>query len=243
MTDTATTTDRSADRAADTAARTVPVWDPLVRLGHWGLVATFAIAWFTAEDGETLHVLAGYGLAAIVLIRLAWGFLGPRHARFADFVRSPAQVLAYLRGLATGNAPRSLGHNPAGGAMVVALLLALSGTAFSGLALLAVEEGEGPLAGWIAAPAAPAELSGAPTAAFGDRDDDGYGRGARGEEHEGRGEAHEGTEEAWEEIHEVFANLSLFLIVVHVLGVIASGRAHGENLVLGMITGRKRAEP
>lgn len=227
--------------AEGTATRTVSVWDPLVRLGHWGLVATFAIAWFTAEENEQVHVLAGYGLAAIVLVRLVWGVVGPRRARFADFVRPPAQVLAYLRGLATGAAPRHLGHNPAGGAMVVVLLLALSGTAFSGMALLAVEEGEGPLAGWFAAPAngtIPA-VAEAGTAYRAFDHDEHEAHETQGE----RGEGHEGAEEFWEELHELFANLTLLLIVVHVLGVVASGRAHRENLVLGMITGRKRAEP
>lgn len=188
---------------------TVRVWDPLVRFGHWALVASFAVAWLTGDDWEDVHVLAGYAVAVIVLVRVVWGFVGPRTARFASFVRGPRAVLAYLKGLLHGNARRFLGHNPAGAAMVLALLLSLSGTVGTGMALLAVEEGEGPLAGLLA----PA----------GDGD-------------------HEAGEELLEEAHELFANGTLALALVHVLGVLASGFVHRENLVRAMVTGRKRAE-
>jgi cytochrome b len=188
---------------------TVRVWDPLIRFGHWGLATAFAVAWLTGEEWEDVHVLAGYAVAAIVVIRIGWGLVGPRTARFASFVRGPGAVLAYLRGLLRGNARRYLGHNPAGAAMVLALLLSLSGTVGTGMALLAVEEGEGPLAGIVAT---------------------------------ADGGAHEAGEELLEEAHELLANGTLALVLVHVLGVLVSGFAHRENLVRAMITGRKRAE-
>lgn len=109
----------------------VPVWDPLVRLFHWSLVAAFATAWLS-EPGESLHNAAGYAALGLVAFRLLWGVVGTRHARFRAFVPSPGELLAYLRRLARGNAPRYLGHNPAGGAMIVALLAMVALSAGSG---------------------------------------------------------------------------------------------------------------
>jgi len=113
-------------------ARPLRVWDPLVRLFHWSLVASFAIAWFTAGTMEDLHFFAGYAAAALIAFRLLWGFVGTPYARFSQFVRSPATVLAYLKAILTGSEARYIGHNPAGGVMVVALILAMSATAVTG---------------------------------------------------------------------------------------------------------------
>lgn len=205
----------------------VRVWDPVVRFGHWALVLAFAVAWLSAEDFMTVHLWSGYAVGAIVLVRLLWGVIGSRHARFANFVRGPAAVLEYLRGLVTGSGRRWLGHNPAGGAMVVALLLSLSGTVGSGLVLLAVEDQQGPLAGLVGAQPGAQALP--PGAGDDDRGDD------------DRGDDEHGEESIWEEIHEVFSNLTLALVLVHVLGVLASSLVHRENLVRAMLTGHKRA--
>jgi cytochrome b len=124
----------------------IRVWDPLIRLLHWGLVGAFAVSWLTQEQAYELHLLAGYGVLGLTVLRIVWGFVGTRHARFSDFVRTPYQVLAYLRQLARGRAPRSLGHNPAGGMMIVLLLLAMLTIALSGVALDAAENRAGPLA-------------------------------------------------------------------------------------------------
>ena len=109
------------------------VWDPVVRLFHWSLVISFVVAWFTQEgDLGWVHEWAGYAAGALVGIRLLWGVVGTRHARFSQFVRRPATVLAYLRDIVTGREARYIGHNPAGGAMVIALLAAMAATAISG---------------------------------------------------------------------------------------------------------------
>jgi cytochrome b len=111
----------------------VPVWDLLVRLLHWSLVASFAIAWVTAEEVEWLHEALGYCVGGIVGLRVLWGFIGPRHARFSDFLRPPRQAMCYLRSLLRGHARRHIGHNPAGGLMIVTLLAALSVTVVTGI--------------------------------------------------------------------------------------------------------------
>lgn len=112
-------------------AGTVKVWDPLTRLFHWSLAASIAIAWFS-EEGELTHRWAGYVALGLVAFRLIWGFVGPRHARFADFLRSPLAALTYLIDEVRGRGRRYLGHNPAGGVMVAALLVLVAVTGVTG---------------------------------------------------------------------------------------------------------------
>ena len=121
---------RSAWFAA--AEPTVPVWDRFVRLFHWSMAALVLLAFLTTDDGRWLHELAGYGVLVLIAARLAWGFIGSRHARFASFVAGPRAVLRYLLLLRNGRVPHYLGHNPAGGAMIVALLLLLAIVSGSG---------------------------------------------------------------------------------------------------------------
>jgi len=201
--------------APDTAE--VIVWDPLVRLFHWTLVAAFCVAYFTQGepfealqdrmDGEWLqivHVWAGYAIAGLLLFRLLWGFAGPRHARFGDFVRGPGVVFAYVKEVLLLRAPRYLGHNPAGGAMIVVLLASLTVTVAAGLALYGADKGAGTAPGWLAG-------------------------------------ASDSTIDTLEEMHEFFANFTLLLVAGHLVGVIWESLLHRENLARAMITGRKRA--
>ena len=76
--------------AAETerGGETVKVWDPLVRLFHWSLVASFTVAWITGDEWKSLHIWAGYAAAALIAFRLVWGLAGPRYARFSQFLRS-----------------------------------------------------------------------------------------------------------------------------------------------------------
>lgn len=118
---------------ADAGAIQVRVWDPFVRIFHWSLVGLFVLAFATGDEIKRVHVAAGYVVAALVGLRILWGFVGSRHARFNAFVRGPAAVFAYGQAALSGRAPRFLGHNPAGGAMVVALLLLLAGISATGI--------------------------------------------------------------------------------------------------------------
>lgn len=115
-----------------TPPATVKVWDPFVRVFHWSLVTLFAVAFFTGDEVEWLHIGAGYGIVALVALRIVWGLVGPRHARFGDFVRPPREVLAYLRDVVLMRARRYIGHNPTGGMMIVALLTTLIATSVTG---------------------------------------------------------------------------------------------------------------
>jgi cytochrome b len=123
------------------------VWDPFVRLFHWTLVVAFTVAYLTEDDLLTVHVWAGYLVGGLIVARVIWGFVGPAHARFADFLCSPADTLRYVRDLVLFRAQRHLGHSPGGGAMVILLLLFLAATVVTGLVVYGGEQQAGPLAG------------------------------------------------------------------------------------------------
>lgn len=119
--------ERPAESAAGAAvpAATVPVWDTAVRVFHWSLVAAVVTSWITGGSGDRLHETVGYAVAGLVAFRMAWGFFGTRHARFRDFVRGPASVMAYGSSIARLRPTHHTGHNPAGAAMIVTLLAVL----------------------------------------------------------------------------------------------------------------------
>jgi cytochrome b len=110
-------------REESSATRTIMIWDPIVRAGHWLLALTVLFAWLTRHSPGPWHEWIGYASLAIVAVRLVWGWRASGHARFADFVRGPRKTLAYVRELLGGREPRTLGHNPLGGWMVIALLV------------------------------------------------------------------------------------------------------------------------
>lgn len=105
-----------------TPAASRRVWDPLVRVFHWSLVACVLLNLFVVDDGEALHQWLGYAAAALVGVRVVWGFIGPRHARFADFFPTPRRVAHHLRALWRGTPEHHWGHNPLGGLMVLGLM-------------------------------------------------------------------------------------------------------------------------
>jgi cytochrome b len=183
---------------------TTKVWDPFVRIFHWGLVLAFAVAYLTEEDILSIHTLAGYVVLGLLSLRLVWGFIGPRYARFSDFTYSFSSIRKFLKDTLNFRAKRYLGHNPAGGAMILLLIASLILTSFTGLAIYAVAEQAGPLAGILT-------------------------------------NTSEFMEEALEETHEFFANFTLFLVFIHIAGVIIESLLHRENLAKSMVTGYKLA--
>ena len=166
------------------------VWDPVVRIFHWSLVLSFSVAWLTSHSSAHLiHYWAGYLAAALIVVRLLWGKVGTHYARFSQFVRDPATVVLYLHAILKGREARHIGHNPAGGAMILVLMAAVAATAFTG---------------WLMTT-----------------------------------DAYFGVE--WVgELHETAAHGLLLLVFIHVGGVILASLRHRENLVVAMITGRKR---
>ncbi|MBK6726461.1 MAG: cytochrome b/b6 domain-containing protein [Xanthomonadales bacterium] len=125
----------SESRNSKPRPASILVWDLPVRVFHWAMVICFAGAWLTAESERQrlLHVAFGYTLAGLVAFRVLWGFVGTRHARFAAFVRGPRALAGYLRGLWSGTPPHCVGHNPAGGWAILALLALAVAVAASGI--------------------------------------------------------------------------------------------------------------
>ena len=112
----------------------IKVWDLPTRLFHWLLAATFAGAWLTADSERWIdvHVTLGYAFAGLIAFRLLWGFIGTRYARFSSFVAGPRPVLRYLGSILKAKPERHVGHNPAGGWAVLALLGLGAVTALTG---------------------------------------------------------------------------------------------------------------
>lgn len=136
---------------AEKNQRKIRVWDLPIRLFHWALVILMVVSYFTAgASGEwmKLHFWSGYAILTLVLFRIAWGFVGSTTARFTDFVKGPSAAIAHLRDLLGRGRPREAGHNPVGGAMVVALLLAVLLQVFAGFFSADTDTGmvNGPLA-------------------------------------------------------------------------------------------------
>lgn len=113
-------TPNTSSAAASTPA--VKVWDPFVRIFHWSLVTCIVLNQFVLEAGETAHEWTGYTASALVLLRLVWGFVGSRHARFADFFPTPQRLGRHLQALRRGEQPHYDGHNPLGALMMLALM-------------------------------------------------------------------------------------------------------------------------
>lgn len=196
------------------------VWDWGVRLFHWSLVVLFVTAYLTGEvDDSLIHIWAGYAIAGLLAFRIVWGFVGTKHARFSSFIYGPVAALGYLSSLLRRDPIHYEGHNPIGGWMVMVLLVLLVGVTWTGLEVYGAE-GHGPLAAQQTALIADAVA-----------DDD---------EATAEGRPESAAEEYWEELHEGFANVTLFFIIIHIAGVVVTSVVHGENLVRAMITGYKK---
>ncbi|MUI56104.1 cytochrome b/b6 domain-containing protein [Aliivibrio fischeri] len=123
------------------------IWDGFIRIYHWSQVVVLGSLWYTAEEGlMELHFTLAYLLMALLLTRILWGFIGSDTARFSHFLGSPQSVINYLKTSHTNGLHHSKGHNPAGGYMVLALLLLLLVQLVTGLFSNDDILSEGPLA-------------------------------------------------------------------------------------------------
>ena len=203
----------------------VKVWDLGVRIFHWSLVVFFVITYASGEGNETLHAYAGYVVIALILYRFVWGFVGSKYARFSDFLCGPIVTINYLKSFLSGKPEHYLGHNPVGGWMAVILMLSVLGACWSGLELYAAE-GKGPLA-------YKGDLIIKSALANGDE------REHEEKKEKKKGKADKKAEDFWENIHEALANFALFLVILHISGIIIASKVHQEKLIKAMITGYK----
>lgn len=119
-------------------ARRIRVWDLPLRLFHWSLVAAIAVALLSAEEDSALnqwHVMAGWIAAVLIVFRIAWGFFGGEHSRFANFVR-PTELGQHIRDLMRGQPEPTVGHNALGALSVLALLSLVALTVWTGVGLM-----------------------------------------------------------------------------------------------------------
>jgi cytochrome b len=195
----------------------LPSWDPLLRLAHWGIAVVVIANYAFTKEGGSVHIALGWAGMALLLLRLIWGFVGPREARFASFPPNPMAALRHLGGLLRGKAPPYPSHNPAGALMAYALWACLGVITLTGLGMSGVS------------PFAQADLEAA--VAEGDWSVLVEGDG------EAEGESPNG--DVLEEVHEVAANLILILALLHVAGVAVESRAMRRNLLAPMLITRR----
>ena len=196
------------------------LWDPVVRLTHWGIAVAVLVNAVVTEGGSLLHVSLGWVAMALLLLRLVWAVLGPKEARFSAFPPNPVAALRHLRLLVTGKAGHYPSHNPAGAMMVYAFWITLTAVIVSGLILTG---GDTPMQ--IAADKAAvasgdwAVLIDQSEAMTTDTDET-------------------AVRHTIEEVHEVAANLLLLLAALHVAGVFVESRAMRRNLLAPMLLGQ-----
>lgn len=193
-------------------------WDPLVKITHWGIAAVVLWNALIVGEGSAAHIYAGYVLAGLLALRLLWGVIGTRTARFSAFPPSPARALAHIGAIRRGEHERHVSHNPLGALMAYAIWATVSVIVASGIAM---------------AGAPPAIQPGTTAAQL-----------MFSEEGEHEGEEHEGEEggeagEVFEEVHEVAVNLLYVLILLHIGGVAFETARSGRRTVLAMLPGGK----
>ena len=110
----------------------VTVWDPVVRIFHWTVVAGCLANLFIVEDGGRAHEVIGYAVAVVLVVRIVWGFVGTRNARFKDFVLNLSRLKEYLILMVRGREPRQIGHNPAAAVMMLVLMALLAAVSITG---------------------------------------------------------------------------------------------------------------
>ena len=200
-------------------------WDPVIKLTHWSIVIAIIVNALITEEGSTGHVWVGYALAAMLALRLLWGVIGPREARFTSFPPSPRRALLHLGDIAKGRASTHTSHNPLGALMVYAIWTTLGVIIASGIAMAGI-----PDAPDTRVPASPSSLATAlheTDEASGEDADD-------SKRNEGEGEREDGP---LGEVHEAAVNLLYVLILLHIAGVLFETRRSGRHIAMAMLPG------
>ncbi len=194
-------------------------WDPLVRLSHWAVAMMVLANYLLNHGGGAVHVWIGWGLMAVLALRFAWGFVGPKEARFTSFLPNPVAALRHMGALAARLLGRGKNlrdypsHNPAGAMMVYALWASLTVVAITGLVMTG---GASPVR---VAQQQAAVAAGDWSVLLAEGDDMGSDKGGH-----------------WAgALHEIAANLVVALALIHVAGVTLESRALGRNLVRPML--------
>lgn len=214
-------TSAARSRTARAAVAPPSLWDPVVRLSHWGIAVAVLGNALVTKGGSVTHVSLGWLAMALLVMRLVWGVLGPREARFSAFPPNPVAAIRHLGELLSGRVRHYPSHNPAGALMVYAFWAALAVVIATGLYLTG---GETPMQ--VAADNA-AVASGDWSALIKDNDGE-------------SSEEDKGLRHTVQEVHEVAANLLLFLAALHIAGVFVESRAMRRNLVTPMLLGDRR---
>lgn len=215
-----------------------PRWDAVVRLTHWGIVIAVVANAVVTEGGSGVHIWIGYGLAALLMLRLLWGVIGSPEARFAAFPPNPRAAFVHAGELVRGELTAHVSHNPLGALNVYAIWACLAVVVGSGIA-----------------------MAGAPPLAVGSRAE--HSQGSDGRERErpsgddarssarsevtpyveggesGGQEKEEEAGEVVEEVHETAVYLLYLLIALHLGGVLLEAGRNGPGLVARMMPGRR----
>jgi cytochrome b len=123
------------------------IWDLPLRLFHWLFASSIVASYVTAKlgfDWMQWHFYLGYWTIGLLVFRILWGFFGPRHARFGTFMRNPSAIWLYVKQMFSRSGVRSIGHNPAGGLMVILMLVLVAIQAGTGLFTTDAVVWEGP---------------------------------------------------------------------------------------------------
>ena len=207
--------------AADGQIAPPRLWDPVVRITHWGIALSVLLNALVNEGGSIVHVSLGWMVMALLVLRMVWGVLGPTEARFSAFPPNPFAALAHVRHLLAGKVPLHRSHNPAGAMVIYAFWATIAVVVATGLVMTG---GATPMQ--VAADKA-AVASGDWSALV-----------AKDAGNEAEEESNLG--DAAEEVHEIAANLLLILAALHVAGIGLESRAMRRNLVTPMLFGDRR---
>ena len=192
-------------------------WDPIVKLTHWGIMVAVIANALVTEEGSGWHIWAGYGLFALLLLRVLWGLIGPPSARFSSFPPSLTRAAGHLGYIRHGERISHPSHNGLGALMAYAVWACLGVIVATGVA-----------------------MSGPPPTNPGAAEPDREYSAAVSSQYEEEGNEENESEEVLEEVHEIAVDVLYALIALHLLGVLFEPRRSGREVIGAMLPGGNR---